>query len=66
MSAVTDQDERVYTDLQVKTWHSDVYMHFIMPPAIVMMDSGDTGYKFTCKWSMIISSVFCLRKFTLC
>ena len=36
-------------DLQVKTWRSEVYSHFVMPPAIATMDSGDIGYKFTCK-----------------
>jgi hypothetical protein len=36
-------------DLQVKTWHSKVYSHFVMPPAIAMMDSGDIGHRFSCK-----------------
>ncbi len=35
--------------LQVKTWHSEVYTHFVMPPAIMTMDSGDIGYQFVCK-----------------
>src|SRR5260221_11684304 len=35
--------------LQVKTWCSEVYTHFVMPPAIMMMDSGDISYQFICK-----------------
>ena len=50
-------------DLQHKTWHSKAYSHFIMPPAITTMDSGEIGYKFICKGSAI-TSLFILHKFT--
>ena len=43
-------------DLQCKTWRSKVYLHFIMPPAITTMDSGEIGYRFTCKRYIIFSS----------
>ena len=43
-----NSDEAI-RDLQVKTWRSEVYSHFVMPPAITTMDSGDVGYKFSCK-----------------
>ena len=45
-----------FIDLQCKGWHSDVSSHFIMPPELIMMESGEVGYKFLCKWSVILTS----------
>jgi len=44
-----EHTDEAIRDLQVKTWRSEVYSHFVMPPAIATMESGDIGYKFTCK-----------------
>ena len=48
-------------DLQCNTWHSEAYSHFIMPPTIMMMDSGEIGYKLTCKRCVIVSSILCVH-----
>ena|SRR5260221_11369113 len=39
--------------LQVKTWCSKVYTHFVMPPTIMMMDLGDISYQFVCKLDLL-------------
>ena len=51
-------------DLQCKGWHSSVYSHFVMPPTITTMESGDIAYKFVCKRSALLLSALC--KFATC
>ena len=48
-------------DLQYRTWHSGVYSHFVMPPAVVEMGSAVIGYKFVCQKCVIIPSVLHLQ-----
>jgi hypothetical protein len=51
MSLYSLQLTQLVLDLQCKGWHSDVYSHFVMPPEIITMVSGEIGYLFICKGS---------------
>jgi hypothetical protein len=65
MLTVADVDQHV--DKQVKKWRSKAYEHFVLPPAIVTMESGEIGYKFICKTCVVNnpSVSFSLHKFAL-
>ncbi|KAF8973359.1 hypothetical protein BDZ97DRAFT_1752337 [Flammula alnicola] len=43
----TTSPEKVL-ELQMKSWKSDVYKHFKMPPAIVEDNKGNVQYSYTC------------------
>ena len=42
----------IYLEHQMKSWKSEVYAHFQMPPSIVHAVDGTVQYKYSCKRSV--------------